>query len=273
MPTNDAGAGVSMARNWARWGRSGLAVTLAIGASAASLGISSRPAGAVGPKISVGDVSIQEGDVGNRIVSVMVNLDAASPDGVSANWSTAGGTASSGVDFKARSGKLYFRPGQTTRYAKIVVIPDQVTEGDEQFTVNLSGVVGAIIDDSSGTVTIVDDETATGPEASIGDASVVEGQDGVSRYVVLPVALNQPAGTTATVNYTTGGGTAVSPNDYASRSGTLTFGPKTRVRSVLVYLAADTAVEGNETFDVTLSSPVNLTIGDGTGTVTIVDDD
>jgi chitinase len=42
---------------------------------------------------------------------------------------------------------------------------------------------------------------------------------------------------------------------------------------VLVYLTADTIVEGNETFDVTLSSPVNVTIGDGTGTVTIVDDD
>jgi chitinase len=262
-----------MARNRARWGRAALAALLTVGTSATGVALSGHVAGAVGPNISVGDVSIHEGDVGKRVVRVMVNLDAPSPDGVTASWATTGGTATSGVDFKARSGTLYFRPGQTTRYANVVVVPDQLTEGDEQFTVNLGGVVGATVSDGSGTVTIVDDETATGPDASIGDASVVEGNAGASRYVWLPVTLNQPAGTTATVDYATGGGTATSPDDYSSRSGTLTFGPKTTVRYVLVYLTADTIVEGNETFDVTLSSPVNVTIGDGTGTVTIVDDD
>jgi Calx-beta domain len=226
------------------------------------------------PHISVGDASIREGDSGTRIIRLMISLDRISPgSGVTTQWATAGGTATSGVDFKARHGRLYFKPGQTTRYAKVIVKPDALTEGNEQFTVYLGGVIGALVSDSTGVATIVDDEAVNGTVASIGDASVREGQSGGSRYVFLAVSLNQPAGTTASVHYTTGGGTAIAPYDYSGRSGTIVFRPKARVMYVLIYLTADQYVEGNETFNVTLSSPVNLTIGDGTGTVTIVNDD
>jgi chitinase len=160
-----------------------------------------------------------------------------------------------------------------TRYAKIIVKPDATTEGNEQFSVNLSGVVGAVVDDASGAVTIVDDETATGAEASIGDVTVREGLDGDSRYVWLAVSLNQPAGVTAQVTYATGGGDAVSPDDYSSKTATLTFRPKARVMFALIYVSPDVVDDGDKTFDVTLSAPVNLSIGDGTATVTLLDDD
>lgn len=62
-------------------------------------------------------------------------------------------------------------------------------------------------------------------------------------------------------------------NPSLGAAGAITVRVKTRVMYVLIYLTADQFVEGNETFNVTLSSPVNLTIGDGTGTVTIVNDD
>lgn len=203
----------------------------------------------------------------------MVNLDRESPNGVTAPFATAGGSATTGVDFKERSGSLYFKPGQVTRYVRVIVKPDALTEGNEQFTVYLSGVAGALVTDSTGVATIVDDEATTGTVASIGDATVREGHVGNSRYVFLAVSLNQAAGTNASVSFATGGGTAVSPSDYGSRTGTILFRPKARVVYVLIYLAPDAVVEGNETFNVTLSSPVNATIGDGTATVTLVDDD
>jgi chitinase len=257
-----------------RRGRRVVAVLVAAAATVGGLALDVTPASAVGtPEISVANTSITEGDAGTRIVRVMVTLHQISPNGVTANWSTAGGTATSGVDFKARRGKLYFKPGQVTRYAKVIVKPDALTEGNQQFTVNLSGVVGAVVDDATGTVTIVDDETATGAEASIGDVTVREGLDGDSRYVWLAVSLNQPAGVTAKVTYTTGGGAAVSPDDYSSKTATLTFRPKARVMFALIYTTPDAAVEGDETFNVTLSAPVNLTIGDGSATVTLLDDD
>jgi chitinase len=259
-----------VARGWHR------IVAVAAGAAVGlgGLALAAPPASAVGvPEISVGNASITEGDTGTRVIRVMVSLHQLSPDGVTATWRTTSGTATGSIDYKNRVGKLYFKPGQVTRFAKIVVKPDAAVEGDEQFTVDLLSVVGATVADSSGTATIVDAEAATGAEASIGDATVREGFDGDSRYVWLAVALNQPAGVAAQVTFATGGGTAVSPDDYSSRSGTLTFRPKARVAYVLIYTTPDAAVDGDKTFDVTLSSPVNLTIGDGTATVTITDDD
>jgi endoglucanase len=40
-----------------------------------------------------------------------------------------------------------------------------------------------------------------------------------------------------------------------------------------VYLTSDLVGEADQTFDVVLSSPTGATIANGTGTVTIVDDD
>ncbi len=226
------------------------------------------------PRISIGDASIREGDAGTRIVRLMVHLDRISPgSGVTTNWGTVGGTATPGADFKARGGKLYFKPGHTTRFVRVIVKPDALTEGNEQFSVMLSGVAGALVSDAVGVATIIDDEAVNGTVLSIGDAAVREGQSGRSRYVFLAVTLNQPSTVPVTVAYTTGGGTAISPYDYSGRAGTLTFRPKARTTYVLIYLTAETFVEGNETFNVTLSSPVNATIDDAVGTVTIVNDD
>jgi hypothetical protein len=226
------------------------------------------------PAVSVGDASVFEGDAGKRIMRLMVHLDIPAPaDGVTVTWATLGGSATPGVDFKSRSGQLYFKYGQTTRFVKIVVNPDATTEGNETFSVWLTGVTGATVADPAGVATIVDAESVSGTAIAIGDATVREGQNGGSRYVNLTVTLNQPSASTVTVSYSTANGSAVSPNDYLGRSGTITFRPKARHRYVLVYLTPDQLVEGNQSFSVNLSSPVNATIADGTGTVTLVDDD
>jgi chitinase len=91
--------------------------------------------------------------------------------------------------------------------------------------------------------------------------------------VFLAVALNQAPTTTASVTFTTAPGTATSPADYLDRTVTLTFPPKARVRYALVYLTPDTGAEATQSFTVNLSAPSGLTIGDGTGTVTLLDDD
>jgi hypothetical protein len=250
-----------------------LAVGVVLAAGLGGLAHDVSPAGAVDPQLSIGDASIIEGDSGTRVVRLMVNLDGVAPAAVTVNFTTVGGTATSGTDFKARVGRVRFNPGQTTKWVKVIVRPDAAVELNEQFFVGLGGASGATIADGAGQATIVDDELATGAQASIGDARVVEGDNGASRFVYLAVALNQPALTTASVSLTTVAGSATAPADYTSRTATITFGPKTRVKYALVYLAADATAEPTQSFTVTLSSPVNLTIGDGSGTVTITDDD
>lgn len=75
---------------------------------------------------------------------------------------------------------------------------------------------------------------------------------------------------TVMVSYTTNNGTATAPGDYATTSGTLTFGPGVTSQTITVPIVADLVGEPNETFTVTLSTPTNgATLGASTATVTI----
>ena len=112
-----------------------------------------------------------------------------------------------------------------------------------------------------------------GPNASVGDASVVEGNTGTTP-VAVPVTLSVASGTPITVDFTTAPGTAVAPSDYAIATGTLTFAPGEITRTVTLSVVGETAVEAHENFFLNIS---NLsgggTITDAQGEITILNDD
>jgi hypothetical protein len=82
-------------------------------------------------------------------------------------------------------------------------------------------------------------------------------------------------GKAVTVGYATTDGTATAPADYTATSGTLTFAPGETAKTVTVAVVGDTVFEGDETFTLVLSSPVNGTLGAGQeqATATISNDD
>ena len=110
------------------------------------------------------------------------------------------------------------------------------------------------------------------PTMAVGDVVVHEG-DTNTRAAVFTVSLSQPSAVTVTVAYATANGTATQPADYRPRSGTLTFTVGQVSKTVSVPVRGDTAVEGDETFTLNLSSLSGAALGDGTGTATIRDDD
>jgi hypothetical protein len=122
-----------------------------------------------------------------------------------------------------------------------------------------------------------------GAVVNIGDASVVEGNTPKGRTIAFPVTLaQQGTGSTVTVDYTVASvGSATAGVDYKPKTGTLKFrlatNGFTQVNTLAVVpLIGDTAVEGNETFEVHLSNPQGgggFSIGRGVGTGTIIDDD
>lgn len=114
--------------------------------------------------------------------------------------------------------------------------------------------------------------SAAAPSLSIGDVSAMEGNSGTTTWA-FPVTLSVAASQPVTVSYATSDGSATAPADYAAASGMLTFRPGEKAKAVPVTVVGDLLVEPNETFTVTLSSPVNASIAKATATGTIENDD
>jgi probable HAF family extracellular repeat protein len=108
--------------------------------------------------LTISDVAMQEGRFGTRVFVFTLTLSAPANAPVTVNYATANGTATAGSDYNAQSGTITFAPGQTTRTISIVVKGDGSREANETFFVNLSGVVGALLQDNQGIGTILNDD-------------------------------------------------------------------------------------------------------------------
>ena len=113
-------------------------------------------------------------------------------------------------------------------------------------------------------------------QVTIGDASVIEGDDGTS-LLTFTVTRSNTAGA-FTVDYDTADGTATEGSDYARATGTLTFEANgAATQTVSVTINGDTIIEPNETFTLSLGNLVATDgaaeIVGGTATGTIITDD
>jgi len=108
--------------------------------------------------LSINDVSIIEGD---STIAFTVTLAPASGESVNVNYATVNGTATGGTDFITTSGSLSYAPGEMTQIVTVQILDDLLIEGDEEFSVTLSGAVNAIVTDSVGIGSILDNEINT----------------------------------------------------------------------------------------------------------------
>ena len=229
------------------------------------------------PTVSVGDASAAEGDSDSTTLTFTVTLSEPAGEPVTVSYSTANGTATAaGADYTPTVGTLTFAAGETVKTVNVAVTGDTMVELDEQFTLNLSAPVNAVIGDGVGVATIVNDDVDTAPSTppavSIADLTVAEG-DGEHSHFMFTVTLDKASDETVTVQYSTSDGTAIAGVDYTATTGTVTFAPGVTTQLVHVDVIGDAAAESNETFTVTLSSPVGATLADGSAIGTITDDD
>jgi hypothetical protein len=245
------------------------------------------------PTVSVGDVSLLEGDSGVRTMTFPVTLAEPARSTVSVDYSVTGVTATGAtkpgtdVDFRAASGTLTFQPaartGQTplARSVSVRLFGDTTVEPDETLAVTLSNPTGgAGLGRSDATGTILNDDPGTGLRVGVGDASIVEGNAG-TRSVVASVTLSAAPGTTiVSVPYTIAGGTAIwgkTPSSLAdfggALSGTLTFRGAAITRTITIPIYANTTPQIDRTIIVNLGSVTGATAIRSGGVVTILDDD
>ena len=115
------------------------------------------------PALSVGDVSLREGDSGTAELMFVVTLDKAATSRVTVNYATTDGTATAGSDYAALAGKLTFAPGETSKMVHVAVKGDTVVEANETFSLTLSGARGTTIADATAVGQITDDDTQQDP--------------------------------------------------------------------------------------------------------------
>ena len=145
---------------------------------------------------------------------------------------------------------------------------DSLDEPDETYTLFIEGHQYLSMDRGSGTMTIRDNDDP--PEASIADVSGLEDSVGNLSF---DVTLDTASGKEITLDYATADDTATAGSDYTQTNETLTFSAGETTKTIDVPVLEDGSPEEDETFTVTLSKAVNVTIGDSTGTGTILDDD
>src|SRR3982075_1934806 len=221
--------------------------------------------------ISIGDVSITEGDTGTKTAAFTVSRTGTAAFTV--GYATADGTATAGSDYLAASGTLSFAAGQASQTISVPINGDTVVEPDETLFVNLTNATnGGVITRSQGVGTIVNDDGApVVGNISIGDVSITEGDTG-TKMAAFTVSRT---GTAAfTVGYATADGTATAGSDYLAASGTLSFAAGQASQTISVPINGDTVVEPDETLFVNLTNATNggvITRSQGVGT--IVNDD
>ena len=240
----------------------------------ASLGSKSTGTGAITddddpPEVTIGDApAVAEG--GTALFPV--TLSPASGKMVTVMYRTVDGTAEAGSDYMATSGELEFEPGTTRLTIAVPTTDDESYEGaNENFTVELYDPTDATLkndpDREEGEGTIRDNDDPI--HLSIADADAVT-EGGTA---VFTVTLSEESTENVTVEYATRNGTAIANSDYTPVSDTLTFTAGDTEQTISVAVLDDTVGENLESFTVRLSSASGATIRDGSGSVTIIDDD
>lgn len=217
------------------------------------------------------DQSITEGDSGTAPMPFTVTLCYILPTDVSVHYATADNSAKAGNDYTASSGTLTIPAGSLTGTFSVPIIGDLIQELTETFYVNLSSPSsGVTINDSQAIGTIYDNDNRT---ISINDTTVTEENSGTTP-ATLTISMSQAASTPVTVNYSTQNGTATTADsDYISSTGSVTFATGETSKTISLTVNGDTKVEGNEYFDVNISTASGVTVSDNSGRVTINDDD
>jgi hypothetical protein len=188
---------------------------------------------------------------------------------------TRSGLAIQGQDFRPLTKlPLIFKAGESTKSFRIQSLADAEVETDEFLFLDVTSATPGFPPIAPFGVTIVGTGPAPLPRLSISDASVLEGEAGQTA-MTFTVTLSAAYGVPVTATYATRNGTATTADrDYDGVSnGSVVIPTGATSAEITIYVNGDTTQEPDETFTVTLSTPVNATLAKATGTGTILNDD
>lgn len=168
-------------------------------------------------------------------------------------------TASAGSDYVGQNNvSVTFGDGETNKTVLIPLLDDSIVEGDEVFNLTLSNPTGgaSILGTNTAPVTILENDEAF----SLSSPIYLVGEAGPT----LTISVLRIGGSNgvATVRYSTVG--SAQSTNYSASAGSdftgitnalLSFASGEVLKTFTIAIAEDTAVEGDETFGITLSNP------------------
>ena len=109
-------------------------------------------------QLSVADATASEEN--DSSIDFVVTINPTSDESVTVDYATAGGTATAGEDYTAKSGTLTFNAGDTTKTIQVPITDDTIDDDNETITLTISNASGADISDATatGTGTITNNE-------------------------------------------------------------------------------------------------------------------
>ena len=223
------------------------------------------------PTLQVNNVQMIEGNSGVATAVVNISLSAASNETARVDYTTADDSAIAPDDYQNSSGTVTFAAGETAQSFTVNIVSDTQFEADESFNINFSNPQSATLETNTITILIENDDMTTLPTLQVGDINITEGNSGTT-IAEFNVLLSASSNNTVTVDYATNDLTATAPNDYQSKSGTLSFSPSEISKTIMINVVTDDIPESNETFRLTLSNPNNAELSDA-AVATIINDD
>jgi hypothetical protein len=233
-----------------------------------------RAIGALGTvQFSTNAITVSEPATATNHIAVLTRSRSAVL-AASVDYVRTGGTATAGVDFTLSDGTKTWNAGSSSpKPISFNVLPDTRAEGDETIVLKLSNpspgtAIGA---NDTLTITIVDDDVAGSLKFHQSAYTVNEGAGAAS------IQVDRVGGdaSNVSVHFATSNGTAIAGSDYTATSTNFIFGAGETSLFVSVPITQDALHEGNQTVNLTLSSP-----GGGgalgspaTAVLTIVDDE
>ncbi len=138
-------------------------------------------------------------------------------------------------------------------------------------TLTISSVPGTVNGNAatSGLLDLLNSYLATFADMSVADVSVNES----AGTVTITVTISTTVSSIVTVNYATSNGTAIAGSDYTASAGSLSFPIGSVSQTFTIPILNDLITESAETFTVTLTDPVNISLLDPVGVVTVIDND
>jgi len=243
---------------------------------------SSASAAPAFPAFLVSDGHALEGSQGQTLMFFTVTLVPPVVSGqASVAFRTRDNTAVAPSDYQGTSGVLTFSAGEFSKLVPVDVVADTAPEHDETFFLDLMEPLGAGIIDDQGVGTVLNDDqivdsivdNSGSSTLSVSDEQIKEGNPGENVSVSFQVGLSAASDSPVKVSYRTVGGTADSDVDYTKTEGVLVFVPGELAKTVKVPVAPDEQDEQDETFELTLSEPINARLGSPSGQGLILDDD